>query len=74
MRVARAAGIGAVAGAALGTLFAIAVVSFADCAGPSCSSERVVGIIGHALGGGLVGALAGVLIAAVARLLAHPRA
>ena len=51
--------IGSGIGAAAGTLFALAVVSIADCNGPNCPEERVVGVAGHALAGAAVGALAG---------------
>jgi hypothetical protein len=47
--------VGAFAGALAGLLFALAVISFADCAGPNCTEERVVGVIGHVLGGALIG-------------------
>ena len=49
-------------GASLGLLFALAVVSFADCAGPHCAGERAVGLLGHAAGGAVLGAAAGVLV------------
>ena len=64
----RPVGIGAAIGATLGALFAFAVISFADCAGPSCSYERMVGVLGHALAGALAGALLGLAVAMVARL------
>lgn len=52
------AGIGAVAGAAFG----LAVVSFADCGGPDCSGERVLGVASLTLGGAAIGALVGGLV------------
>jgi hypothetical protein len=59
---------GAAVGATLGTLFAAAVVSFADCAGPNCDAERVIGLLGHAAGGALAGALLGLLALLLVRL------
>lgn len=53
---------GAGVGAAVGTAFALAVVSLADCAGPTCTGERVVGVVGHALAGAAVGALGGGMV------------
>jgi hypothetical protein len=55
-------------GFALGALFGLAVVLFADCAHPGCSYERVIGVAGHAAGGGAIGALAGLAIDGVRRL------
>lgn len=48
-------GIGAVAGAALG----LWVISIADCGGSNCTTQRVVGVAGNALGGAAIGALIG---------------
>jgi hypothetical protein len=59
---------GAVVGATLGTLFAAAVVSFADCAGPNCNAERVIGLLGHAAAGAVAGGLLGLLAFLLARL------
>ena len=64
----RSATTGACAGALLGTLFALAVISFADCAGPACGRERVIGVAGHALAGGGAGAVLGVILSLIARL------
>ncbi len=61
--------IGAWAGRIPATLFALAVVSFADCSGPDCASERVLGVLGHAAGGAAVGALVGLKAWAVRWLL-----
>lgn len=69
MRFGRAALIGAGSGAAVGVLFALAVISLADCAGPSCAYERVIGVAGHAAGGALLGAMLGLAVAGVARLM-----
>ena len=54
-------------GLVLGGLFGLAVVSFADCAGPDCTYQRVVGVLAHAAGVGVAGALAGLLAHAVVR-------
>lgn len=48
-------GIGAVAGVALG----LWVISIADCGGSNCTTQRVVGVAGNALGGAVIGALVG---------------
>jgi hypothetical protein len=56
-------------GLALGGLFGLAVVSFADCSGPGCTYQRVIGVIAHAAGVGALGAIAGLLVQAVVRLL-----
>ena len=54
--------VGAVGGALLGTLFALAIVGFADCAGPNCASERGIGVLGHAAAGAAAGfILAGIV-------------
>ena len=58
----RALLLGAAIGAAAGALFALAVVSLADCAGPRCGYERVVGVLGHAAAGGAAGLLVGALL------------
>ena len=60
--------IGAWVGGIPATLFAIAVVSFADCSGPDCARERVLGVLGHAAGGAAAGALLGLVVWAVHRL------
>jgi hypothetical protein len=49
-------------GATLGGLFALAVVSFADCVEADCSVQRVVGVLGHAIAGGGLGTVAGLLL------------
>lgn len=51
--------VGSGVGAAVGTAFALAVFSLADCGGPDCSGERVIGVTGHALAGAALGALVG---------------
>jgi hypothetical protein len=56
-------------GVALGGLFGLAVVSFADCAGPDCTYQRVVGVFAHAVGVGVAGATAGLLVHILVRLL-----
>ena len=38
---------GALVGAAAGALFGLAVVGFADCEGPHCTRERVLGVLAH---------------------------
>lgn len=50
---------GTVAGGLIGLLFALAVISFADCAGPGCTGERITGVLGHVLGGAVLGAAFG---------------
>jgi hypothetical protein len=42
-------------GVVLGGLFGLAVVSFADCAGPDCLYQRMVGVSAHAVGVGVAG-------------------
>lgn len=54
--------VGGAIGGALGAAFGLAVVSFADCTGPECTEERVVGVVGHALAGVAVGAVIGGII------------
>jgi hypothetical protein len=54
-------------GLALGGLFGLAVVSFADCAGPDCTYQRVVGVLAHAAGVGVAGAIAGLLVEGLVR-------
>jgi len=56
-------------GVALGGLFGLAVVSFADCAGPDCTHQRLVGVLAHAAGVGVAGATAGLLVHTLVRLL-----
>ena len=60
--------IGAASGAVLGALFALAVISFADCAGPNCASERVTGILGHAAAGAAAGLLLASLVGLAGRV------
>jgi len=57
--------IGAVCGGIAGTLFALAVVSFADCSGPHCNRERVTGVLLHLLAGIGVGGAVGLLSASI---------
>lgn len=57
------AGIGALAGAALG----LWVISIADCGGPGCTAERVLGVAGNALGGAAIGALIGAVVHRIRR-------
>ena len=59
---------GTVVGALAGLLFSLAVVSFADCAGPDCAGERAVGVIGHVLGGALLGEAVWAVACGVRRL------
>jgi hypothetical protein len=56
-------------GGALGTLFGLAVVSFADCAGPNCGYDRIIGVLGHAAGGAGGGVALGLLLLAARRVL-----
>ena len=51
--------IGSGIGAVAGTVFALAVASLADCGGPHCLGERVIGVAGHAAAGAVVGAVVG---------------
>lgn len=60
-------------GIVLGGLFGLAVVSFADCAGPDCMYQRVVGVLGHAAGAGVAGATAGLLAYGFVRSLRQNR-
>jgi hypothetical protein len=60
---------GLTVGSVLGGLFGLAVVSFADCSGPDCTYQRVVGVVAHAAGAGVAGGAAGLLVHAVVRLL-----
>jgi hypothetical protein len=64
--------IGVWIGGASATLFALAVVSFADCSGPDCARERVLGVLAHAVGGASGGALLGLMAWAVRRLVFRP--
>lgn len=57
--------VGAAAGAVAGALFGLAVISIADCGGPGCNQERILGLIGTTAAGAAVGALGGVLVYAV---------
>ena len=65
--------IGAVAGGTVGIAFALAIVSFADCAGPGCGRERVLGVALHAVLGILAGAVVGLVVGAVRRWAARAR-
>lgn len=56
-------------GLLLGGLFGVAVVSFADCAGSDCTYQRVVGVLAHAAGVGVAGAIAGLFVQALVQLL-----
>lgn len=58
-RLLRGLRIGAWIGGAAGTLFAIAVVLFADCSGPDCLRERITGVLLHALAGAISGSILG---------------
>ena len=69
----RFATIGALLGGLLGTAFALAVVSFADCAGPACGRERVLGVLLHAALGSGAGTLLGALAAWVRRWWSRAR-
>ena len=69
----RFATIGALLGGLLGTAFALAVVSFADCAGPACGRERVLGVLLYAALGSGAGTLLGVLAAWVRRWSSRAR-
>lgn len=69
MRTRRAARLGAGVGGALGALFGLAVVSFADCAGLNCTEERVIGVLAHAAAGAGVGVALGLILLAMSRLL-----
>jgi hypothetical protein len=69
MRVRKAAGLGAGICGALGASFGLAVVSFADCAGPTCAYERIVGVLVHTAGGAGAGVALGLLLLATSRLL-----
>ena len=67
------ASIGAAIGAGLGLLFVSAVIALADCAGPACNRERLIGLAGHAVGGALAGALVGVIFYGLWRAFASLR-
>jgi hypothetical protein len=69
MRVRKAAGLGGGVGGALGASFGLAVVSFADCARPSCADERIIGVLGHAAGGMGAGSVLALLLLAASRVL-----
>ena len=73
MRVRRAARLGAGVGGALGASFGLAVLSFAACAGLTCTEERVIGVLGHAAAGAGVGVALGLLLLAMSRLLVGRR-
>jgi hypothetical protein len=60
-------------GSALGGLFGLAVVSFADCAGPDCTYQRIVGVVAHTAGGGVAGATSGLLVGAFVRFFRQHR-
>jgi hypothetical protein len=59
--------IGAAAGGVAGALFGLWVISIADCGGPGCTGERVIGVAGNALDGAAVGALIGGLVYLIRR-------
>jgi hypothetical protein len=65
--------IGAITGGIAATLFALAVVSFADCSGPHCNRERVTGVLLHLLAGVGAGGAVGLLLALIhsARVRPH---
>jgi hypothetical protein len=65
--------IGLTIGIALGGLFGLAVVSFADCAGPDCMHQRMLGVVAHAAGAGVAGATASLLVHAFVRLVRQNR-
>lgn len=69
MRVRKATGLGAGVGGTLGALFGLAVVSFADCAGPNCAYEQLIGVLGHAVGGAGAGSVIALLLLATSRVL-----
>jgi hypothetical protein len=56
-------------GVVLGGLFGLAVVSFADCSGPGCTYQRVVGVVAHAAGVGVIGAAGGLFVQTLVGLL-----
>lgn len=58
---------GAGVGAAAGAAFGLWVISIADCGGPNCTTERVVGVAGNALGGAAIGALIGGMVYLIRR-------
>lgn len=61
--------IGLIVGASAGALFALAVIAFADCEGPHCTKERIVGLVAHAGLGGLGGSLLGLAAGAMRRAI-----
>ena len=61
-------------GIALGGLFGLAVVSFADCTGPDCTRQRVFGVVVHAAGAGVLGAAASLCVHTFVRLVRQYRA
>jgi hypothetical protein len=69
MFVRKAAGLGPGVGGALGASFGLAVVSFADCARPSCACERIIGVLGHAAGGAGAGSVLALLLLAAIRVV-----
>jgi hypothetical protein len=66
--IARWLKIGLIVGAGAGTLFGLAVVCFADCEGPHCTKERIVGVLAHAGLGGAGGLALGLVGGTVRRL------
>ena len=56
-------------GGVLGASFGVAVVSFADCAGPNCAYERIVGVLGHAASGAAGGVALAFLLRATSGVL-----
>lgn len=63
----RSARTGAWIGAAAGTVFALWVISIADCSGGHCTGERVIGVALNAAGGAVIGAGIGALVHLVRR-------
>ena len=53
----------------LGAAFGLAVVLFADCAGPTCARERVLGVAMHAAIGAAFGVVLGGAIALLQRFI-----
>lgn len=58
---------GAIVGGVIGAAFGLAVVSFADCSGSGCTSQRVIGVAGLGIAGAAAGALVGSVISLVRR-------
>lgn len=51
--------VGAGIGGAVGAAFGLWVITIADCGGPNCTTERVLGVASNAVGGAAIGALIG---------------